>query len=126
VSVLALSTILVRDYDEAVAFYTAGLGLEVLEDNPQAGGRRWVVVGSRAGGGALRLALARTPEQQARVGDQCGGAVAFFLHVEDLDAALAAAVAHGAVATEEPRDEPHGRVVIVEDPYGNRWDVIQP
>ncbi|WP_448072260.1 VOC family protein [Georgenia yuyongxinii] len=123
---VALVTVLVRDYDEAIAFYVGALGLELLEDSPQGDDKRWVVVGSRTHGAGLRLALATKEAQLARVGNQGGDGVAFFLHVEDFDTAVARALAHGAVATEEPRDEPHGRVVILEDLYGNRWDVIEP
>ncbi|WP_447925299.1 VOC family protein [Georgenia muralis] len=119
-------TVLVRDYDEAIAFYTRAFGLSLLEDTAQGGGKRWVVVGAPGRGAGLRLALARTPEQLARVGDQLGGGVGFFLHVEDFDATLAAALAAGAEAMEAPRDEPHGRVVILRDLYGNLWDVIAP
>jgi predicted enzyme related to lactoylglutathione lyase len=123
---VALVNVLVRDYDEAIAFYTGAFALELLEDTPQGGGKRWVVVGSPDGGAGLRLALATKEAQRARVGNQAGDGVAFFLHVEDFDAALDRALAHGAVATEEPRNEPHGRVIILEDVYGNRWDVIEP
>ena len=122
---VALVNVLVRDYDEAIAFYTRAFGLDLLEDSPQGGGKRWVVVGSIDGGAGLRLAVAK-PDQEGLVGRQNGDGVGFFLHVEDLDATLAAAVAHGAVPTESIREEPHGRVIIVEDLYGNRWDVIQP
>ncbi|GAA3511481.1 VOC family protein [Georgenia daeguensis] len=122
---VALVNVLVRDYDEAIAFYTRAFGLDLLEDSPQGGGKRWVVVGSRDGGAGLRLAVAK-PGQEALVGRQNGDAVGFFLHVEDLDTTLAQALAHGAVPTEKIREEPHGRVIILEDLYGNRWDVIQP
>ena len=122
---VALVNVLVRDYDEAIAFYTRAFGLDLLEDSPQGGGKRWVVVGSPDGGAGLRLAVAK-PAQEGLVGRQNGDGVGFFLHVEDLDATLAAAVAHGAVPTESIREEPHGRVIIVEDLYGNRWDLIQP
>lgn len=122
---LALVNVLVRDYDEAVEFYTRGFGLELLEDTDQGGGKRWVVVGDPARGAGLRLAVA-TPDQEPLVGAQCGDSVAFFLHVEDLGATMAAALAAGAAATEEPREEPHGRVVILRDLYGNKWDVIEP
>ncbi|MPV36780.1 VOC family protein [Georgenia subflava] len=122
---VALVNVLVRDYDEAIAFYTRAFGLELLEDSPQGGGKRWVVVGSRSRGAGLRLAVAK-PGQRELVGRQNGDGVGFFLHVTDLDAVLAAALGHGAVATEEVREEPHGRVVILEDLYGNKWDVIEP
>ncbi|KAE8764034.1 VOC family protein [Georgenia thermotolerans] len=123
---VALVNVLVHDYDEAIAFYTGAFGLRLLEDSPQGGGKRWVVVGSPDDGAGLRLAQATREAQRARVGNQAGDGVGFFLHVEDFDATLERALAHGAVATEEPRQEPHGRVIILEDLYGNRWDVIEP
>ena len=123
---VAMVNVLVRDYDEAIAFFTGAFGLDLLEDTPQDGGKRWVVVGSRSAGAGLRLALATSESQLARVGNQSGTSVGFFLHVEDFDATLRRALTHGAVACEEPRDEPHGRVIILADLYGNRWDVIEP
>ncbi len=118
--------LLVREYDEAIAFFTNAFGLELLEDTPQGPTKRWVVVGSRAAGAGLRLALATSESQLARVGNQSGESVGFFLHVEDFEATLERALAHGAVACEEPRHEAHGRVIILADLYGNRWDVIEP
>lgn len=123
---LARISLAVRDYDEAVAFFTGALGFEVVEDEPRGGGKRWVVVappGARVG---VLLAKAVTPEQQARVGDQTGGRVLLFLHTDDFAAAHARMQAHGVRFVEEPRHEPHGKVVIFLDPYGNRLELIEP
>ncbi|MFH5823303.1 VOC family protein [Georgenia sp. AZ-5] len=124
-SYVPLVNVLVRDYDEAIGFYTAAFGLELLEDVDQGEGKRWVVVGSRSRGAGLRLARAKE-NQRDLVGRQSGDGVGFFLHVEDFDAALERALRHGAVPCEEPRSEAHGRVVILKDVYGNKWDVIRP
>lgn len=124
---LGLTTLVVRDYDEAVAYYTRALGLELREDTPREDGGRWVVVappGARETG--LLLAEASTPAQSARVGDQTGGRVGFFLYTDDFDAAYKRMVAEGVVFEEEPRYEPYGAVVVFQDLYGNRWDLIQP
>lgn len=122
---LALVTLVVRDYDEAVAFFTGALGFAVREDEPRPGGKRWVVVGP-PGGGSLLLAKAATPEQAARVGDQTGGRVAFFLHTDDFARDYEAFRSRGVRFVEEPRDEAYGTVAVFVDLYGNRWDLIGP
>jgi catechol 2,3-dioxygenase-like lactoylglutathione lyase family enzyme len=124
---LGLVAVVVRDYDEAIAYYTGALGFELREDTPRQDGGRWVVVappGSRETG--LLLALATTPGQTARVGDQTGGRVGLFLNTEDFDGDYKRMVAAGVVFEEEPRYEPYGAVVVFHDLYGNRWDLIQP
>jgi catechol 2,3-dioxygenase-like lactoylglutathione lyase family enzyme len=124
---LGLTTLVVRYYDEAVAYYTRALGLELREDAPREDGGRWVVVappGARETG--LLLAEASDPAQSARVGDQTGGRVGFFLYTDDFDAAYKRMVAEGVVFEEEPRYEPYGAVVVFRDLYGNRWDLLQP
>lgn len=125
ISVARLS-LAVRDYDEAVAFFTGALGFEVVEDEPRGGGKRWVVVAPPGSGVGLLLAKAVTPEQQARVGDQTGGRVLLFLHTDDFDAAYARMQGAGVRFVEQPRVEPHGKVVIFLDPYGNRFELIEP
>jgi catechol 2,3-dioxygenase-like lactoylglutathione lyase family enzyme len=123
---LARISLAVRDYDEAIAFFTGALGFAVVEDEPRGGGKRWVVVAPPGARTGVLLAQAATPEQQARVGDQTGGRVLLFLHTDDFDAAYARMRAHGVRFVEEPRHEPHGRVVIFLDPYGNRFELIEP
>jgi catechol 2,3-dioxygenase-like lactoylglutathione lyase family enzyme len=124
---IALVTLVVRDYDEAIAYYTRALGFELREDTPREDGGRWVVVappGAREAG--LLLAEASTPAQAARVGDQTGGRVGLFLTTDDFDGAYKRMVAEGVVFEEEPRYERYGAVVVFQDLYGNRWDLIQP
>ena len=123
---LALTTLLVDDYDRAIAWYTTVLGFELRQDSAVGGGKRWVVVapvGSQAG---LVLTLASTVNQQSRVGDQTGGRVGFFLHTDDFARDHAAMTARGVRFTEAPRQEPHGSVAFFADLYGNTWDLLEP
>ncbi|MFJ8350086.1 VOC family protein [Streptomyces sp. NPDC094153] len=124
---IALITLVVDDYDEAIRFYTGALGFRLAEDAPRPDGSRWVVVEPGDGTGtALLLARARTASQQARVGDQAGRRVAFFLHTGDFARDHARMRAAGVTFLEEPRQEPYGTVAVFEDLYGNRWDLLQP
>jgi len=124
---LAHLALLVRDYDEAIAWFTGALGFGLLEDTPLGGGKRWVRVGPAGGrGAALLLARAATPEQEAAVGKQAGGRVFLFLHTDDFARDRARLAAHGARFREAPRQEPYGTVVVFEDLYGNAWDLIEP
>lgn len=120
-------TLVVRDYDEAIGFFTGALGFVLVEDTPLEGGRRWVLVAPAGGGGTgLLLARAATPEQEARIGDQTGGRVAFFLHTDDFRRDHQAMTARGVVFCEEPRREAYGTVAVFQDLYGNRWDLLEP
>ncbi|MEU8136034.1 VOC family protein [Streptodolium elevatio] len=124
---IGLTALLVRDYDEAVAFYVDAVGFELAEDTDLGEGRRWVVVrprGARETG--LLLALADGPRQDERVGDQLGGGVGLFLVTEDFAADHARMTAAGVEFTEQPRHEAYGTVAVFRDLYGNRWDLIQP
>ncbi|MEV5008430.1 VOC family protein [Streptomyces sp. NPDC093064] len=124
---IALITLVVDDYDEAIRFYTGALGFRLTEDAPRPDGSRWVVVEPGDGAGtALLLARARTAPQRARVGDQTGGRVGFFLHTDDFARDHARMRAAGVTFLEEPRREPYGTVAVFEDLYGNRWDLLQP
>ncbi|MFI9604128.1 VOC family protein [Streptomyces sp. NPDC004069] len=124
---IALITLVVDDYDEAIRFYTGALGFRLAEDAPRPDGSRWVVVEPGGGTGtALLLARARTAPQRARVGDQTGGRVGFFLHTGDFARDHARMRAAGVTFLEEPRQEPYGTVAVFEDLYGNRWDLLQP
>ncbi|CAL9645113.1 VOC family protein [Streptomyces sp. Tu 3180] len=125
---IALVALVVDDYDEAIRFYTGALGFRLAEDTPRPDGSRWVVVepdGGRTGTGLL-LARAEGEEQRARVGDQTGGRVGFFLHTDDFARDHARMTAAGVVFLEEPRHEPYGSVAVFRDLYGNRWDLLQP
>jgi catechol 2,3-dioxygenase-like lactoylglutathione lyase family enzyme len=118
-------TFLVREYDEAVAFFTERLRFELATDDDLGGGKRWVVVAPPGGGAGLLLARAATPEQAARVGDQTGGRVFLFLHTDDFRRDYADLQTRGVRFLEEPRHEPYGTVAVFADLYGNRWDLIQ-
>ena len=124
---LALVTLVVPDYDEAIAFYTGALGFELRADTPLGDGKRWVVVApAGATESALLLAVADGPAQLARIGDQTGGRVGFFLHTDDFAGDHARMRAAGVEFLESPREEPYGIVAVFRDPYGNRWDLLQP
>src|SRR5262245_28742341 len=106
---IARVALLVRDYDEAIAFFARSLGFELLEDTPMGGGKRWVVVAPKGNHGAsLLLARAATPEQQSRVGDQTGGRVSLFLHTDDFWRDYHAMKANGVRFVEEPHEEAYG------------------
>jgi catechol 2,3-dioxygenase-like lactoylglutathione lyase family enzyme len=122
---LALVTVVVPDYDAAIAFFAGILGFRLVEDAPLGGARRWVVV-SPSDGTALLLARADGAPQEAAVGNQTGGRVAFFLHTDDIERDRAAWEAAGVAFEEATRTEPYGRVAVFRDPFGNRWDLVQP
>jgi len=118
--------IVVRDYDEAIDYYTRVLGFELLEDEPRGPGKRWVRVAPRGDHGAsLLLAKAANEEQTSRIGNQTGGRVFLFLHTDDFQRDYAAYSAHGVKFIEQPRYEEYGTVVVFEDIYGNKWDLIE-
>lgn len=119
--------LLVRDYDEAKAYYCGVLGFDLIEDTPLSNGKRWVLV-APPGSTETRLLLARavTPEQSSRVGGQTGGRVFLFLHTDDFWRDFAALRKKGVVFCEEPRRESYGTVAVFSDLYGNRWDLLQP
>jgi len=117
--------LVVRDYDEAIAYFTGCLAFTLVEDTPLGGGKRWVVVGPPGGGTALLLARAATPEQSARVGDQTGGRVFLFLRTDDFWRDYRAMQSRGVRFTEQPREEVFGTVAVFLDLYGNRWDLVE-
>lgn len=123
---LGAVSLLVRDYDEAIAFFVGKLGFMLSEDTDRGGGKRWVRVTPKGGETSILMARATTPEQAARVGDQAGGRVWLFLETDDLMRDHAAWSAAGVRFREAPRHEPYGKVVVFEDLYGNAWDLIEP
>ena len=123
---LALSTLVVRDYDEAIGFYVDKLGFILTRDDDMGGGKRWVVVTPPGSQGGLLLAKAVGDAQIARIGDQTGGRVGFFLHTDDFDGDHARMSAAGVKFLEAPRREAYATVAVFEDLYGNRWDLLQP
>ena len=125
---ISLSTLVVRDYDEALAFFVDALGFTCIEDIDQpAQAKRWVVVappGAKEGG--LLLARAADAAQTAAIGRQTGGRVAFFLRTDDFERDHARYLAAGVRFVQPPRHEPYGTVAVFEDLYGNRWDLLGP
>ncbi|MCZ7446364.1 VOC family protein [Agrobacterium rhizogenes] len=124
---IALVTLVVDDYDRAKAFYCDVLGFECLSDQPLDDGKRWLVVKPQcAEGGALLLAEADGEAQRLAVGNQTGGRVGFFLHTDDFARDYETMIERGVCFLEEPRHEVYGSVAVFADPYGNRWDLLQP
>ncbi len=122
---LATVTLLVDDYDAAIAWYVEKLGFKLEADVDLGGGKRWVTV--TAGGGArLLLARADGAAERAAIGKQAGGRVGFFLETNDFDADHATMVAKGVQFKEVPRRETYGSVAIFADLCGNLWDPIEP
>ena len=121
---LALFTLVVPDYDAAIAFFTGPMGFALIEDTDMGNGKRWVVVGG-SDGGRLLLAKPSNEEQCAAVGRQFGGRVGLFLETDDFAASHAALLEVGVLFAESPRSEPYGTVAVFSDPFGNRWDLIE-
>lgn len=122
---VAMFTLVVDDYERGIAFYRDALGLRLIEDADMGGDKRWVVL-EGAGGSRMLLAKAVGPAQTAAVGNQTGGRVGFFLETDDFARDHAAFLAHGVAFLEAPRHEAYGTVAVFEDPFGNKWDVIEP
>jgi len=123
-----LVTIVVDDYDRAIAWFTDVLGFGVDRNEPatstEGRDKRWVVMRPSPGATGFLLAQADSAAQHAVVGNQTGGRVAFFLSVPDFDERVVTLRAAGAAFEDEPRVEPYGRVVVFVDPFGNRWDLL--
>jgi catechol 2,3-dioxygenase-like lactoylglutathione lyase family enzyme len=119
--------LVVRDYDEAIAFYTQVVGFDLIEDTALGAGKRWVLVAPRASAGtSLLLTRAATPEQERRIGNQTGGRVFLFLHTDDFWRDYHALRSRGIQFETEPRQEDYGAVAVFVDLYGNRWDLVEP
>jgi catechol 2,3-dioxygenase-like lactoylglutathione lyase family enzyme len=127
---LELITIVVDDYDPAIAFFVDVLGFALVEDSPSTTNdgraKRWVVVRPPTAQTGILLARADGESQRAIVGNQVAGRVGFFLRVDDFEATLARMQAAGVELVTTPRDEPYGRVVVFRDLAGNRWDLLGP
>lgn len=119
-------SLLVKDYDEAIDFYTNKLFFKLLEDTPLSETKRWVVVAPRGGEGAqLLLAKAANAEQLSLVGNQTGGRVFLFMYTDNLKEDLDRLYQHQIKIVRGPVTEPFGDVVVFEDLYGNQWDLIE-
>ena len=127
---LSLTTIIVDDYDEAIRFFTEALRFELTSDSPSLTNdgrpKRWVEVRPPGAATGILLAQADGADQRAAVGNQTAGRVGHFLHVDAFDEQYRHMVEHGVVFHGEPRTEPYGQVVVFQDPWGNRWDLLGP
>lgn len=127
---LALVTLIVHDYDPAIAFFVDALGFELVEDSPSLTNdgrhKRWVVVRPPGAETGILLARADGDDEAARAGTQVAGRVGFFLNVGDFDASYDRMRAAGVEFVTVPRTEPYGRVAVFIDVAGNRWDLIGP
>jgi len=127
---LGYVALIVREYDEAIAYFTQALGFRLIEDSPskdrQGREKRWVLVAPPGSSGtSLLLARASTPEEASRIGNQTGGRVFLFLHTDDFWRDYRAMTARGVRFVREPREEEYGTVAVFEDLYGNKWDLLQ-
>ena len=123
---LGAVSLLVRDYDEAIAFFEDKMGFDLSEDTDMGGDKRWVQVTPKGGQTSLLLARATTDAQREAVGKQAGDRVWLFLETDDLIRDHAAWTAAGVEFRETPRQESYGKVVVFQDLYGNAWDLIEP
>ncbi len=118
--------LVVRDYDEALAFFTGLLGFKLIEDTPLEPDKRGVLVSPPGSSGtSLLLARAATPEQTSRIGNQTGGRVFLFLHTDDFWRDYGQMTARGIKFRRPPREEAYGTVAVFEDLYGNLWDLLE-
>ena len=126
---LAHVALIVRDYDEAIAWFTEKLGFVVVADEYQPEqDKRWVLIappGAPAGTTSILLARASTPEQEAFIGNQAGGRVFLFLQTDDFERDYEAFRANGVHFVREPKQAPYGTVAVFEDLYGNLWDLVE-
>jgi catechol 2,3-dioxygenase-like lactoylglutathione lyase family enzyme len=124
---IAMVALVVKDYDEAIAFYTKKLHFTLMEDSMLSEGKRWVLVSPPGSAEcALLLAKAANQEQASRVGDQTGGRVFLFLYTDDFKRDFQNLRYHGIRIVREPVRQPYGMVAVFEDLYGNLWDLIEP
>lgn len=120
-------TLMVRDYDEALDFYTKVLGFELVEDIQLSETKRWIVVKPKGGeGSGLLLAKASNESQKTAIGNQTGGRVFLFLYTDDFYRDYENYKSKGVVFKEDPREEVYGTVAVFEDLYGNLWDLLEP
>ena len=122
---LAAVAFLVPDYDEGILWFRDVLGFALAQDLDMGGGKRWVVAAGH-GGARIVIAKAEGPRQNAAIGAATGGRVGHFLETDDFDRDHALFTARGVKFLEAPRHEPYGSVAVFQDPWGGKWDLIQP
>jgi catechol 2,3-dioxygenase-like lactoylglutathione lyase family enzyme len=124
---LSAIAFLVPSYVEGLSFFCDVLGFEVVRDTDLGHDKRWIAVAPAGGRGAtLILAVPGDRRQRARIGDQTGGRVGYFLLTSDFQTDYETLRAHGVRFLEEPRREPYGQVAVFVDPWGGKWDLLQP
>lgn len=125
---IASLALVVRDYDEAIDFYTKVLHFVLLEDSVMTETKRWVRIAPPGSQNGCSLLLARAvgPEQESRIGNQTGGRVFLFLHTDHLERDYQNLQNHGVKILRGPSEETYGKVLVFEDLYGNLWDLIEP
>ena len=124
---IAHITLLVRDYDEAIQFYTGKLHFTLVEDTVLSETKRWILVAPKGSGECcLLLAKAANMEQEARIGDQTGGRVFLFLYTDNFWTDYETMVKEGVEFVREPKVETYGTVAVFKDLYGNLWDLLEP
>ena len=122
---LGMITIVVDDYDNAIAHYINELGFTLIEDTVLTPDKRWVVVAPGTDGAKILLAQASTQEQIRAIGNSTGGRVGFFMYTSNFNETYELYRSQGIEFTENPRQESFGQVVVFKDKYGNKWDLIQ-
>jgi catechol 2,3-dioxygenase-like lactoylglutathione lyase family enzyme len=124
---IALISLVVHDYDEAIEFYTQKLNFDLVEDTEMSPSKRWVVVAPKGSDGChILIAKAANDAQKNSVGNQTGGRVFLFLYTDDFERDYRNMLEKGVEFTEKPREEAYGTVVVFKDLYGNLWDFIEP
>ena len=122
---IAQVALVIKDYDEAIEFYTTKLGFDLIEDTRLSETKRWVVVAPKGSQGCkLLLAKAATELQQTRIGDQTGGRVFLFMHTDDFENDYKNLVNNKVTIIRQPSEEEYGKVCVFADLYGNLWDMI--
>ncbi|MBU6176904.1 MAG: VOC family protein [Bacteroidetes bacterium] len=119
-------SLLVRDYDEAIQYYTNVLGFQLIENTILSATKRWVVVSPNPEQASLLLAKAATPDQEKAIGNQSGGRVFLFLHTDNFETTYNKYLSKSVEFVEQPRIEMFGKVCVFKDLYGNLWDLIEP
>jgi catechol 2,3-dioxygenase-like lactoylglutathione lyase family enzyme len=124
---LAHVAIVVRDYDEAIEFYTRKLNFTLVEDTPLTDTKRWVLIAPPGSTGAqILLARAVGEEQESRIGNQTGGRVFLFLYTDNFQRDYDNLIRNEVKIVRTPKTEPYGTVAVFADLYGNLWDLIEP
>ncbi|MEP4768682.1 MAG: VOC family protein [Roseibium sp.] len=125
--IISAITLVVPDYDQGLVFYVDFLDFDLIEDTQLSPDKRWVLVAPK-GSTETRILLAKAdgPDQTAAIGNQTGGRVALFLTTDDFDRDYESMTGKGVQFLEAPRSEPYGKVAVFQDPFGNKWDLIEP